>query len=152
MRMRHSHFLPSVFALVRSIGGECTLTGVLMLHPAAHRSPVLAALWGAGLWVAASAVAGCSSFNYTVTPIRSGALYTSKGDRCGIRFDNLTFLEGSAKYENLGMVTLSGGRSDEFSDSMKADIEKAACHMGGDAVSLNASGPGFYQFIVWRAR
>ena len=96
--------------------------------------------------------AACSSLSYTVTPIRAGGLYTSKGDRCGIRFDNLNFQEGLAKYENLGMVTLSGGRSDEFSDAMKADVERAACHMGGDAVTLNTSGPGFYQFIVWRAR
>ena len=123
-----------------------------MLRAAFHRSLMLAVPSVAGACVAVVVASGCSSFNYTVTPIRSGALYTSKGDRCGIRFDNLTFLEGSAKYENLGMVTLSGGRSDEFSDSMKADVEKAACHMGGDAVSLNASGPGFYQFIVWRAR
>ena len=94
----------------------------------------------------------CGSPMYRVTPVRSGALYTSKGDRCGVRFENVTFLEGASKYENLGLVTLSGASGDDFTDPMKADVEKAACHMGGDAVSLNASGPGMFQFIVWRAK
>jgi hypothetical protein len=94
--------------------------------------------------------AACSA--YHVTPIRSGALYTSKGDRCGIRFENVNFQEGSSKYENLGLVTLTGTSGDDFTDPMKADVEKAACHMGGDAVSLNASVPGMFQFIVWRAK
>ena len=35
---------------------------------------------------------------------------------------------------------------------MKHDVQRAACKMGGDVVSLNASGPSFFQFIVWRAR
>jgi len=87
-----------------------------------------------------------------VTPVRSGALYTSKGDRCGIRFENVSFQEGASKYENLGLVTLTGTSGDDFTDGMKADVEKAACHMGGDAVSLNASVPGMFQFIVWRAK
>jgi hypothetical protein len=98
------------------------------------------------------AVAACGSTSYRVTPVRAGALYTSKGDRCGIRFENVNFQEGSSKYENLGLVTLSGTSGDDFTDPMKADVEKAACHMGGDAVSLNGSGPGFFQFIVWRAK
>ena len=97
-----------------------------------------------------TAATGCAA--YRVTPVRSGALYTSKGDRCGIRFENVNFQEGSSKYENLGMVTLSGASGDDFTDPMKADVEKAACHMGGDAVSLNGSGPGFFQFMVWRAK
>src|ERR1700733_9831192 len=89
---------------------------------------------------------------YHVTPIRSGALYTSKGDRCGLRFENVNFQEGSSKYENLGLVTLTGTTGDDFTDAMKADVEKAACHMGGDAVSLNASAPGMFQFVVWRGK
>jgi hypothetical protein len=123
-----------------------------MVRRVVSRSLALAVPWflaGGGLLAGG---AGCSSFNYSVTPVRMGALYTSKGDHCGIRFDNLTFQEGAAKYENLGLITLQGGRSDEFTDAMKADVEKAACHMGGDAVTINTSGPGFYQFIVWRAR
>ena len=50
------------------------------------------------------------------------------------------------------MVSLTGASSDEFTDPMKHDVERAACKMGGDVVSLNASGPNFFQFIVWRAR
>lgn len=94
----------------------------------------------------------CAGVGYHVTPVRSGALYTSKGDRCGIRFENVSFQEGAAKYENLGLVTLTGTSGDDFTDAMKADVEKAACHMGGDAVSLNASVPGSFQFLVWRAK
>jgi hypothetical protein len=96
----------------------------------------------------------CASMTsgYLVTPMRSGALYTSKGDTCGIRFENVSFQEGAAKYEQLGLVTLSGTTGDDFTDAMKKDVEKAACHMGGDAVSLNASAPGMFQFLVWRAK
>jgi hypothetical protein len=89
---------------------------------------------------------------YQVTPMRVGALYPSKGDHCGIRFENLNFQEASSKYEHLGMVSLTGTGSDEFTDAMKSDVERSACHMGGDAVSLNGSANGFFQFMVWRAR
>src|SRR5450631_1267502 len=99
MTTRSSHFLPWLFALVRSIAGECTLPVSDMPRPL----PSLA------LVVSLLLPAACSSLSYTVTPVRAGGLYTSKGDRCGIRFDNLNFQEGLAKYENLGMVTLSGG-------------------------------------------
>jgi hypothetical protein len=84
--------------------------------------------------------------------MRAGALYTSKGDACGIRFENVSFQEGSSKYEQLGLVTLSGTTGDDFTDAMKKDVEKAACHMGGDAVSVNGSAPGMFQFLVWRAK
>ncbi len=95
---------------------------------------------------------GGAGMGYTVTPTRMGALYTSKGDRCGLRFENLNFQEASSKYESLGMVTLTGTSGDEFTDKMKTDVEKAACHMGGDVASLNASAPGMFQFLVWRGR
>jgi hypothetical protein len=90
--------------------------------------------------------------SYRVTPIRSGALYPSKGAACTVQFQNLNFQEGSAKYENLGLVSLTGTDGDEFTPQMKKDVERAACKMGGDAVSLNASAPGIFQFIVWRSR
>jgi hypothetical protein len=89
--------------------------------------------------------------SYRVTPARVGALYPSKGEACGIAFQNLNFQEASAKYENLGLVTVTGA-TDEFTPQMKKDVERAACKMGGDAVSLNASAPGGFQFIVWKAR
>lgn len=96
-------------------------------------------------------LAACMS-TYRVTPTRSGALYASKGAACAVQFQNLNFQEGSAKYENLGLVSLTGTSGDEFTPQMKKDVERAACKMGGDAVSLNASAPGVFQFIVWRAR
>jgi hypothetical protein len=96
---------------------------------------------------------GCmGGSSYRVTPIRSGALYASRGAACAIQFQNLTFQEGSAKYENLGLVSLTGISDDELTPKMKSDVERAACKMGGDAVSLNASAPGIFQFIVWRSR
>ena len=96
-------------------------------------------------------LAACAG-SYRVTPIRSGALYPSKGAACTVQFQNLNFQEGSAKYENLGLVSLTGTDGDEFTPQMKKDVERAACKMGGDAVSLNASAPGIFQFIVWRSR
>jgi hypothetical protein len=95
---------------------------------------------------------GACTGQYRVTPMRSGALYPSKGEACAMQFQNLNFQEASAKYENLGLISLSGASGDEFTAQMKKDVERAACKMGGDAVSLNGSGPGFFQFIVWRAR
>jgi hypothetical protein len=94
---------------------------------------------------------GAGGLDYRVTPMRMGALYTSKGDACGIRFENLTFMEASAKYQSLGMVTLTGAGSD-FSDAMKRDVEREACKMGGDVVSMNTSAPGVFQFLVWRGK
>src|ERR1700688_4820701 len=95
--------------------------------------------------LAATTLAGCAGGGlgggYTVTPTRVGALYASKAEACAARFENLTFLEASSKYENLGMISLTGASSDEFTDPMKHDVERAACKMGGDVVSLNASGP-----------
>ena len=115
-------------------------------------SPRLLALVPALVLLGASIVLSAACQSYRVVPVRAGALYTSKGDRCGIRFENLNFQEASAKFENLGLVSVSGTSSDEFTDPMKADVEKAACHMGGDVVSLNVSAPGTFQFIVWRAK
>lgn len=89
---------------------------------------------------------------YHVTSARMGAVYPSKGKACTVQFENLTFQEGSSKYESIGLVSLTGSGSDEFTDTMRADVQKAACKMGGDAVSLNASVPGMFQFMVWRSR
>ncbi len=89
---------------------------------------------------------------YRVTPIRSGALYPSKGEACSVQFQNLNFQEASAKYEGLGLISVSGASGDEFTPTMKKDVERAACKMGADHVSLNASGPGMFQFMVWRSR
>jgi hypothetical protein len=112
--------------------------------------PVLLALAAAATLAACGGGGGLGG--YTVTPMRAGALYPTKGDSCGIRFENLTFAEASSKYESLGMVTVTGVSGDQFTDPMKHDVERAACHMGGDAVSLNTSGPSFFNFLVWRAR
>jgi hypothetical protein len=102
--------------------------------------------------VASLAACGGGGFGYNVTPVRVGALYPSKGEACSIRFENLNFLEASSKYQQLGMVTLTGTGGTDFTDSMKHDVEREACKMGGDAVSLNASVPNSFQFLVWRAR
>jgi hypothetical protein len=98
------------------------------------------------------ACGGGAGFGYSVTPMRVGALYASKGEACGIRFENLSFLEASSKYQQLGLVTLSGTGGADFTDSMKHDVEREACKIGGDAVSLNGSAPNMFQFLVWRAR
>ncbi len=103
------------------------------------------------VFAAAGCMGGPGTMGYNVMPSRMGALYPSKGEACGIRFENLNFGEASAKYESLGMVTLTGAGSD-FTDPMKKDVEREACKMGGDAVSMNASAPGMFQFLVWRSK
>jgi hypothetical protein len=98
------------------------------------------------------AVAALSCAPYRVDSVRLGAVYQGKGERCGLRFENLNFQEGSSKYQQIGMITVSGSGSDEFTAAMKADVERAACQMGGDAVTLNAGMRGAFQFLVWRAK
>jgi len=101
----------------------------------------------------ATLLAACAS-SYSVNTARMGAVYAPKTETtpCAIRFENLSFAEGSSKYEGIGLVTLTGARGDELTEAMKHDVEKGACHIGGDAVSLNASAPGMFQFMVWRSR
>jgi hypothetical protein len=118
-------------------------------HRAARSWLGLVTMLGAAMLLAACG--GGGGIGYHVTPSRMGALYPSKGEACGIRFENLNFGEASAKYESLGMVSLTGTGSD-FTDAMKKDVEREACKMGGDAVSMNASAPGIFQFLVWRAK
>ena len=101
-------------------------------------------------FVLLAAVAACSP--YRIMPVRSGALYASRGAGCTVEFQNLNFQEASAKYDNLGLISLTGTSGDEFTPAMKKDVEQAACKMGGDHVTLNASAPGIFQFIVWRSR
>jgi hypothetical protein len=110
--------------------------------------------WLASIALVFMSVAACGApgSSYRVSPARVGALKASKGAGCKIQFQNLNFQEASAKYENLGLISLTGVDSDEFTDVMKKDVERAACKMGGDSVSLNASAPGIFQFIVWRNR
>lgn len=73
--------------------------------------------------LAAAALAACAS--YQVTPSRVGALYQSEGDACEVRFENLGWQEASASHQHLGLVTISGAPSSEFTD---------------------------FQFVVWRGK
>jgi hypothetical protein len=100
----------------------------------------------------AATLVACSA--YSVNTTRIGAVYAPRTETtaCPIRFENLTFAEASSKYEGIGMVSVSGASGTDLTGAMKHDVEMGACHIGGDAVSLNASGPGFFQFMVWRAR
>ena len=119
-------------------------------EPFIHR-PVATTLLTIALGLAASfaGVAGCAP--YRVTAMRSGALYPAKPN-CAIRFENLNHQEAWGKYEQLGLITISGHDSDEFSPAMKRDVERSACTMGGESVTMNASSTGLFQFIVWRSK
>jgi hypothetical protein len=101
--------------------------------------------------VALVAFAGCVP-SYNVLPVRMGAVYLSKGEHCPVRFENLSFQEALAKYEQIGLITVSGGGVDELTPPMKADVEREACKMGADVLSLNASVPRMFQFQAWRHR
>jgi hypothetical protein len=95
----------------------------------------------------AAGAAACST--YHVSSARMGAVYTSKGQACDVRFENLSFLEARSKYEHIGMITLTGA-GDEFTDAEKHDVVREVCKMGGDVATLNVSTQGNYQFMVWR--
>ena len=74
---------------------------------------------------------------------RMGAVYGPKGPACALRFENLNHQEAYAKYEMLGLLTVYDVESSDITPAIKKDVEREGCKIGGDAVTLNASVPGW---------
>lgn len=110
---------------------------------------------------AVAALAGCSSLH--ASGMRMGRLYPARSASCDVRYENLTFQEANAKYEQIGLVSLSG-TSDEpqaWEGITKQKLQPKACEIGGTVVTMNGAGgggsvmgmgTGMVQFAVWREK
>jgi hypothetical protein len=91
-----------------------------------------------------------------ISSIRSGALFPPNGDSCKVAFENLDFQHATAAYDNIGLITVSGG---DVTDKVRDKVRQKACAMGADALSLNAAVDtgsrmvgSMTQFLVLRKR
>ena len=91
-----------------------------------------------------------------ISSIRTGTLYPPKDAACHVAFENLDFQHATAAYDNIGLITVSGG---DVTDKVREQVRKKACSLGADALSLNASVDtgsamvgGMTQFLVLRKR
>ena len=106
------------------------------------------------LFLLGAVLAGCGP---RVSVTRVGGLYEAKPKDCDIRFEQIDFQQGQARYKHIGMVTIHGDAEDlQFDDTNKQRVRTKACSLGGDIASLNAShssgSTGVLQFNVWRAQ
>jgi hypothetical protein len=86
------------------------------------------------IWIAAAlALSACGP---NISSIRSGAIYPPNGDDCKVAFENLDYQHATAEYQQLGLITVSGG---DLTDKVRNEVRKKACRMGADAVSPNAA-------------
>src|SRR5262245_17344438 len=109
-----------------------------------------------GLLVVMASV-GCSSMN--ATSMRMGKVYPSLPAGCPVRFENADYNEASAKYEQVGLVTLSGTSKEPqaWEGVTKQQLEPKVCEIGGQIVTMNGAssgqavmgmGTGMIQFAV----
>ena len=108
-----------------------------------------------------AALGGCSSLH--ASGMRMGRTYPARPASCDIRYENLTFQEANANYEQVGLVSLSG-TSDEpqaWEGITKQRLQPKACEIGGTVVTMNAAGgpgavmgmgTGIVQFAVWHEK
>ncbi len=85
---------------------------------------------------------------------RVNGLYESRPDDCEIRFENIPAADAMAKYDHIGMVTITGSGSNDFTPELKERVRQEACKLGGQVVTFNASNDagmvGMSQFMVFR--
>ena len=107
------------------------------------------------VWIIlALALGACGGPN--ISSIRMGAMYAGRGDDCRVTFENLDYQHATAAYEQLGLITVSGG---DVTDKVRDQVRKKACAMGADALTINAAGDfgsrmvgNMTQFLVLRKR
>lgn len=110
------------------------------------------------LWMLMILAAGCSSVH--ASSQRVGRLTTPRSPGCEVRFENLTFAEADARYEQVGLVTLSGTSDapQAWEGDTREQLWPKVCEIGGTIVTPNAMsggqsvmgmGTGMIQFSVW---
>src|SRR5262245_37739202 len=105
--------------------------------------------------------AACSSVHATAQ--RVGRSYPALATGCPVRFENLTFQEANGRYDQVGLVSLSG-TSDEpqgWEGITRDRLWPKVCEIGGTVVTPNAMmggesvmgrGTGMIQFAVWHEK
>lgn len=94
---------------------------------------------------------GCGG-GHSVHSARMGAVYTAKPAPCAVRFENLNHQEASAKFDMIGLITVMNMPSSALTEGVKRDVEKEACNLGADAVTLNVGTGDVLQFAAWHAK
>jgi hypothetical protein len=105
-------------------------------------------------WVFAVLVFACElvACGPRVTTIRMGAVYAPKPDGCGVRWENLNHQEALSKYEMIGLITITNMRSSALTEDVRHDVDREACTLGADAVTLNAGVNTNLQFVAWHSK
>lgn len=96
-------------------------------------------------------VGGCGDA-HRLDSARMGAVYTAKPAPCGVRFENLNHQEASAKFDMIGLITVSNMSSSALTEAVKRDVEREACNLGADAVTLNVGTGNVLQFAAWHSK
>lgn len=110
-----------------------------------------------------AALVGCGP-NLHASGMSSGKLQEPLPEGCPVKFENVGFQEAQAKFEQVGMVTLTG--TDEsytafWKGKTKKELWPKVCKLGGTIVTPNGAmagesvmgvGTGMIQFMVWRER
>src|SRR5438132_12626132 len=88
------------------------------------------------------AASACS--NLYATGARVGRIYPSLPAGCAVRFENLTFQEANARYDQVGLVTLSGASNQPqaWEGETRDRLWPKVCEVGGNVVTLNAGASG----------
>lgn len=110
----------------------------------------------------ATLATGCASSNLMAMSQRSGKIYPNLAGGCPVRFENLSYLEAFTRFEQVGLVTLSGATTQPqaWEGETKEKLWPKVCEIGGTIVTMNAAtnpgytvngqGMGVIQFMVWR--
>lgn len=104
--------------------------------------------------LAALTLLGCpgAAQSHRVMTVRTGAVYMAKPAPCEVRFENLSFLEAQAKYEQIGLITVTDMPSSALTEDVKRDVEREACGIGADALTFNAGTGNMLQFLAWHSK
>lgn len=119
-------------------------------------------LWVGVLLVAMSSLHCVNTLN--VSAMRTGKIYAALPATCPVTFKNLSFQEARGKYEQIGLVSLTGAKESQpqtWTGKTKEMLQPKVCQMGGHIVTFNASGgsgtvmgmgTNIIQYIVWRKK
>lgn len=94
-------------------------------------------------------VAACAACGHRVSSSAT-AKHPEKPAPCGIRFEKAGGQEPA--HESIGTVTLYTVDSDVVTDEMKRDLEREACKMGGDVLTILGPAPHGVRYTVWRKK
>lgn len=113
------------------------------------------------LFIVSGAILASACSNVHATGQRTGKIYPRLSDGCPVRFENMSYDEARAAFEQVGLVTLSGTseQPQSWEGETKDKLWPKVCELGGTVVTPNGAaggesimgmGTGLIQFAVWR--